>query len=114
MAALLTQTLGDTGAAPTFGAASTSDTAEIGNGRNTFVVYRNSQATTEDVTVVVAGDTDYGEPLPQKVVTVPAIAGSIPGESWILLHKEYDDGTGRATLTLTDATTVTVAVVRVG
>lgn len=108
MAALATQYLADTGALPTFTAASTSDTAEIGNGHNTFIVYRNTNGAIRAMNVVVPGNTFFGLAQPDNTVSVPATTG----EKWIPLRKEYDDGTGRATITVADATGVTVAVVR--
>lgn len=112
MAALTTQNIVAAGTAPTFGAASTSDTAEVGNGTNTFAVYKNSDASTEDITVVVPGNTSYGEPNPDVTLTI----GANTGELWIPLRKEYDaaDGTGRCTITMASATGVTVAIVRMG
>lgn len=109
MAALAIQNIVDTGTAPTFGAASTSDTAEIGNGQNTFLVYKNSGAT-EDITVAVPGNTFFGIAEPDNVMTLPAS----PGELWIPLRKEYSDGSGSATVTMGDATGITVALVRMG
>jgi hypothetical protein len=109
MASLTTQNIVDAGTKPTFGAAAASDTAEIGNGSNTFVVYKNT-GTQKTVTIVAPGNTDYGQPNPDPALTL----GATTGELWIPLRKDYDpgDGTGRATITLSDATAVTVAVVR--
>lgn len=108
MAALSTSNIVNSGTAPTFVAASTSDTAEVGSGGNTFVVYRNAHASeTRTVTIVVAGDTEYGTPLPDPQITVPAT-----GEAWIPMRRAYMDETGRATLTATNAADLTVAVVR--
>jgi hypothetical protein len=109
MAALTTQNIVDAGTKPTFAAASTSDTAEIGTGHNTFLVYKNTDATTEAITVVAPGTTPYGQPFPDPVLTIAATTG----ELWIPLRKEYDDGSGRATVTMASATGITVAVVRI-
>lgn len=117
MAALTTQTLVNAGTAPNFGAAAVSDTVEVGNGRNTFVVYRNADAVNvKTVTISVPGNTSYGQPTPDPAIAVPA-----SGQVWIPLRKEFADasgaGVGRATLTVSGtggATDVTVAVVRVG
>lgn len=113
MAALTTQNVVNAGTAPTFGAASASDTVEVGNGRNTFVVYKNGHATLpRTVTVTVPGNTSYGAANPDPAIVVPAV-----GEVWVPLRKEFDagDGTGRATITASDsAADLTVAVVRVG
>lgn len=113
MAALTTQSLVNAGTAPTFGAAAASDTAEVGNGVNTFVVYKNASGGSLTVTVTVPGTTSYGQPSPD-----PAIAVADGAEAWIPLRKEYADagtaGVGRCTITTSTQTSVTVAVVRVG
>jgi hypothetical protein len=112
MAALSTQNIVDAGTAPTFAAAAAvGNTAEIGNGKNTFYVVKNGDAGSHTVTVTVPGSTDYGQPTPDPVITVAA-----GEEAWIPLRKAYDpaDGTGRATLTLDATTSITHAVVRLG
>jgi hypothetical protein len=110
MAALTTQTITDAAAALTFTTlASASDTAHVGNGRDTFLVCRNTSASPVTVTITPPGETAYGEDLPAKVVTVPATSG----ERWIPLRKEYAGDDNRATIaTATPAAGVTVAVVR--
>ena len=113
MAALTTQKIVDAGTAPTFAAAAaTSNTVEIGDGRNTFYVVKNTNGATRTVTITVPGSTDYGQPTPDPVLTVAATTG----ELWIPLRKAYDpaDGTGRATITLEATAGVTHAVVRLG
>lgn len=115
MAALSTQLVVDAGTKPTFGAAASSDTAEIGSGLNTFVVYKNTDTNAKTITVTVAGNTNYGQPWPDPALALAANTG----ELWIPMRKAYDpgDGTGRATLTVTGTggvTGVTVAVVQVG
>jgi hypothetical protein len=110
MTALATNQLVNAGTAPTFVAASVSDTAAVGTGSNTFVVYKNSHATlTRTVTLVVPGTTSYGAALPDPAVVVPAL-----GEVWIPLRREYRaiDGGGRVTITTADASNLTVSVVR--
>lgn len=111
MAALTTFPLVIAGTAPTFVAASTSDTAEYGSGSNTFAVYKNGDAGPHTVTITVPGNTSYGQPNPD-----PAYVVAAGGERWIPLKTEYANGVnlGRATLTLDGATSVTVAIVRVG
>lgn len=113
MANLTTHQITHTGAAPVFDDAELSDTAEVGNGHNTFVVYKNSDSNAKTVTVTVPGTTDYGEPNPEPAIALAANTG----EAWIPMRKDYDagDGTGRATLTVSGTggvTGVTVAVVR--
>lgn len=114
MAALTTQNIVFAGTAPTLAAASTSDTAEVGNGANTFLVYKNT-GTQKTITLVVPGTTAYGSATPDPTVTLPATTGEV----WIPLRREYADaavaGVGRCTVTMTpDATGVTVAAVRMG
>jgi hypothetical protein len=115
MAALSTQNIVDAGTAPTFGAAAASDTAEVGSGINTFVVYKNTDSNAKTITITVPGNTSYGQANPD-----PALAlGANTGELWIPLRRIYDagDGSGRATLSVTGTggvTGVTVAVVRMG
>lgn len=112
MAALTTQNIVDAGTAPTFdAAAATSNTAEVGNGKNTFYVVKNGDASPHTVTVTVPGETSYGQDTPD-----PAIVIAAGEEAWIPLRKEYDaaDGTGRATIGLDATTSITHAVVRTG
>lgn len=117
MAALTTQLLVNAGTAPALGAAAISDTAEVGTGSNTFVVYKNTDANEKTVTITVPGTTSYGQATPDPAITLAATTGEV----WIPLRKEFVDkataGAGRCTLTVSgtgDATGVTVAVVRVG
>lgn len=114
MAALTTQNIVNAGTAPTFGAASTSDTAEVGNGVNTYVHYKNTDASTEAITVVVPGTNSYGQANPDVTLTI----GANTGELLIPLRKEFEDaavaGVGRCTITMASATGITVAVVRLG
>lgn len=114
MANLVTRHLADAGTAPTFDAAALADTAEVGNGKNTFVVYKNGAGADVTVTIAVPGSTTYGQPTPDPSITVAA-----GGEAWIPLRKEYADaenaGVGRCSLSVSPAvTSVTVAVVQVG
>jgi hypothetical protein len=113
MAALTTQNIVPAGTAPTFVAASASDTAEVGNGLNTFAVYKNTSSTACNVTIVVPGTLITGDAYPDKQIALPITTG----ELWIPLRKEYDagDGTGRCTITTSaqDAN-IKVAVVRMG
>lgn len=116
MAALTLQTIVNAGTKPTFSAATTSDTARINSGSDTFLVYKNTDATnSRTLTVVVPGSTDYGSPLPDPTFTLAAVNG----EAWIPLRKAYDpgDGTGAATITMSGTGApagVTVALVQMG
>lgn len=113
MAALTTQNIVAAGTKPTFTAAAASDTAEVGNGVNTFAVYTNASAVACNVTIVYPGTLISGDAIPDKEIVLPITTG----ELWIPLRKEYDagDGTGRATLTTSgqDAD-IKVAIVRMG
>lgn len=109
MSARTAYQLVDAGTPPTFSAATASDTMPINSGTNTFAVYRNGSGSSVTVTVVVPGNTTYGQPTPDPALTVAAA-----GELWIPLRKEFDDGTGNATLTTSSQTSVTMAVVKVG
>lgn len=109
MAALTVQTLSDAGTTVTHALPGASDTANIGSGHNTFLVYKNTSATVLTVTVAVPGNTFFGVAEQDNVVTVPITTG----EKWIPLRKEYDDGTGNATITTSaQVAGMTVAVVR--
>jgi hypothetical protein len=122
MAALVTQNLVDAGTAPTLtGAASTSDTAEVGNGHDTFLVVTNTDSADHVVKIVVPGNTSYGQANPDPAITVVATTGT----AWIPLRREFLDaanaGVGRCTVnvfaadgTTANATGVKIAVVRVG
>lgn len=110
MAALSTQNIADTGAAPTLtGLAGASDTADVGNGRNTFLVCRNTTGSSVTFTITPPGETSYGENLPVKAIVVPATTG----EKWIPLRKEYAADDNRCTITTSaQGAGITVAVVR--
>lgn len=109
MAVLPVRNLVDAGTRPTLVAATTSDTAKIGNGKANFAVYLNSSGASVTLTVLGQGTTEYGKDLPDNVITIAAGA-----EVWIPLRSDYSDGTGYATITLSLATSVTAAVVSVG
>lgn len=113
MAALTTQLLVDAGTKPTYVNSSASDTAEVGNGVNTFLHYKNTGGSIAVITVVVPGNTSYGQANPDPAISVAATTG----EGWIPLRKIYDagDGSGRATITATNSgATLQVAVIQVG
>lgn len=114
MAVLATQNIVAAGTAPTFAGVGASDTAEVGNGANTFAVYKNTNGATRTITITVPGNTTYGQARPDPVLTIAATTG----ELWIPLRKEYEDsavaGVGRCTLTPSATSGVTVAIVRTG
>lgn len=118
MGALTPQDLVDlNGTKPNFGlnTPTASDTAAIGTGSNSFLVYKNTDATnTRTVTIAVPGNTSYGQVNPPAVYTLATTSGEV----WIPLRKAYDQGTsspGNALITVTGTgfpTGVTVALVR--
>lgn len=115
MAALTTQSLVHAGTAPDLTTAATaSDTADVGTGSNTFVVYRNTNATARTVTVTLpVTGTPYTEASPATVTYDLADGSSTATEVWIPLHKDYAGSDGRAALSVAPAVTnVTVAVIR--
>lgn len=114
MAVMAVQKIVDAGTAPTHSAANTTDTAVVGSGANSFLHVKNGSASVVTVTITDYLTADNGDSVPPHVVSVPAISGSIPGESWIPLRKSYDkgDGTG-AQIAYSAVTTVTSALVQV-
>lgn len=114
MAVLTTQLLVDAGTKPNFAldTVGVSNTAEVGNGTNTFLVVKNGSGSSVNVTITVPGSTTYGQPEPDPVIAVPAA-----DEKWIPLRREYYDstaGVGRCTVAVSLATSVTAAVVQLG
>ena len=97
MAALTIRSVLDAGTKPASQNSSTSDTVDIGNGHNTFLRYVNTGGSDAVVTITVPGNTAYGQPNPDPAITVVATTG----EMWIPIRKEYDDGTGANTATVT-------------
>lgn len=113
MADLTTFKLVDAGTAPTPVAASASDTAEVGNGYNTFLYVDNGGGASTTVTITVPGNTTYGQPTPDPAIVVAAGA-----QAWIPLRREYADatnaGVGRCAIAASPTTSVNIAVVQVG
>jgi hypothetical protein len=107
MADLATNQVVDAGTAPAAVAASASDTVEVGNGRNVLVEYFNSSGSPVDITFAAVGTTDYGDDLPDHVVTVPA-----NGSVLVPVRKDYSDA-GRATVTTAGSASLTVRVFKV-
>lgn len=109
MALLATQQITITGATITLGAAAASDTVVPSD--RTFLLYRNTNAATRDIAVVVPG-AYYGQNLTDVTVTI----GATTGEEFIgpIDSKLADPVTGLVTVTVSPAIAgVTVAAVRV-
>lgn len=101
MAALTVQSIVDAGTKPPSQNSSASDTATYDNGRNSFLVYRNTGGSIAVLTIVVAGNNAYGQANPDPVINVPATTGEV----WIPLRREMDDGNGTSTVTVTGTNT---------
>jgi hypothetical protein len=104
-----------TGAAPTFTAATVSDTMGR-DGSTLFAVYRSVHASSHTVTVVTPGNDPFGVAFADKAYTLGAGTGAgniVPTDIWIPLIKEFQDPiTGLITITVdSSATAVTMAVV---
>lgn len=99
MAALTVRSILDAGTKPASQNSSASDSVDIGDGHNTFLRYVNTGGSDVVVTINVPGNTDYGQPNPDPAITVVATTGEV----WIPIHKEYDDGNGANTATVTVA-----------
>lgn len=103
-----------TGAGPTFAAAAASDTMPVGE--RLWVEYRSthSAATTLTVVMPAALTLETGVDYPDKVYTLAAGGGAgniVPSEIRIPLLKLFQDGTtGVATITTSQQTLVTLAV----
>ena len=107
MALLSTQTIVNAGTAPTFAAAAASDTVTYSTGL--FVVYKNTNAATRTITVVVPGNTLYDDAITDHALTIAATTG----ELWIPIRSlARDTTTGLVTITTSAQTNVTVAAVR--
>lgn len=114
MAAISTQTLNfATGAEPTFTAASASDDLECpSTAGQIFVVYKNTNAATRDIAITMAQTEVYGNTLPAPGTGNKYTIGATTGVLYIPLLPQYNNGSGRVTVTCTaSAVNVTVAVV---
>jgi hypothetical protein len=108
MALLAHQQITITGATITHSAASTSDT--VAPDDRLFLWYKSTQGTTEVITVVVPG-TYYSQNLADVQVTIAATNG----EELIgpIDRRLADPTTGLVTITMADATNITVAAVKI-
>lgn len=108
MAQISTFTLTPAGTAPTLGAAAASDTALTGRG--VFLVVKNTNAATRDITIAAPGNVATGQAYPDTTITVAALTG----ENWIPLYPEYaDPADGLAHITWSATAGVTRAVIAV-
>lgn len=99
MAALTIQKLVGSGLTPVYSAPTASDTVDVGNGINTWVVYKNTSATSVTVTVTGAGTVDYSPAMPNVTYTVPITNGEV----WVPIFKDQDQGTGTGATITTSA-----------
>jgi len=108
VALLVYQPLGSySGGFPSFGAASTSDT--VPPDEHGYLWYKNTDATTEVITVVVPGSA-FGIALTDTTFTIAATTGEeMYGP---LVQALADPATGLITITMASATGITVAAVR--
>jgi len=108
MALLTAQQVAITGLSPSFASATASDT--IVPDERVFLYYKNTNAATRDITVVVPATT-FGQNNPDVASTIAATTGEerigpmVPGLA--------DPTTGLITITLSATPGVTVAAVRV-
>ncbi|MFH8405573.1 hypothetical protein ACH4FX_12470 [Streptomyces sp. NPDC018019] len=105
-----TQVIVPAGTAPTFTAATASDTMEVGE--RVWVEYRSTHSATTTVTVIGERELENGDVTPNKVYTL-GIGSVTMSELRIPLYKSYQDATtGVAAITTSQQTGVTMAVVR--
>lgn len=116
MATLTVQNVVEAGLAPSYAAAAVADEFVNPSDESVFVHYKNTNAAARTITVLkqkasvpVPG---YGAvPLSDLVVNLPANTGDVMLGPFPAA--KYNDGNGKVQLTLSAATNVTVAVVRV-
>lgn len=105
-----TQSIVPAGTAPTFTAATASDTVEVGE--RVWIEYRSTHSSTTTVTVLGKGVLDNGDTVPGKVYTL-GIGSVTMAELHIPMYRSYQDSvTGLATITTSQQTAVTMAVRR--
>lgn len=107
MALIATQNVKLAGTAPTLAAAAAGDTATCGHGY--FLVVKNTNAATRDITIAVPGNLATGVAYPDKVYAIAADTG----ELWIPLLDIYRDPSDQlAHITWSATANVTRAVVK--
>lgn len=110
MAQMAVQKVLDSGLDPTKSAANSPDTADVGNGHNTFLDLKNTAGSPVTVTIQSYTELDNGSIAPAATWTLAATTGVLK----IPLRQQYDkgDGTG-AQITYSSVTGVTSSLVRV-
>lgn len=107
MTAVATQSVKLDGTAPSFAAAASGDTFEVGSGHK--VIVRNAAGSSMTVTVAVPGTQKNGVANDPTVYTVPATTG----EKWIPAYDYLADPTdGRMHVTYSSTSSVTRASVK--
>lgn len=108
MALLSIQQVAITGTTPSYGAVASTDT--IVPDDRAFLIVKNASGTADNVVVVVPGTT-YGQANPDVTTTVPITTG----ERWIgpMTAALADPTTGLISVTHSQTTSVTCALVRV-
>ena len=108
MALLSQQQVVITGTTPSYGAVAASDT--IVPDERAFLIVKNASGSIDNAVVVVPGST-YGQANPDVTVSVPITTG----ERWIgpMVPALADPTTGLITVTHSQTTSVTCALVRV-
>ena len=109
MALLTPQQIKITGLAPVLAAANSTDT--VAADERVFLLYRNTNAATRTITVVTPTKLDqYGQALPDIVITIAATTGE---ERIGPMTQDLADSTGLVTVNLSATANVTVAAIRI-
>lgn len=108
MALLTMQQISLPSLTPTYGAVAASDTIANADDR-TFLHVKNASGTADTVTIVIPGNDQFGSAVPDPTVTVPITSGDrmIP-----ILPTMADPATGLVTVTHSQTTSVTCALLR--
>lgn len=109
MALLTVQQVSAPSTTPTYGAVAASDTILNPDDR-TFLIVKNASGTIDTVTLVIPGNDQFGSAIPDPTVAVPITTG----ERWIPIRSAMaDPSTSLVTVTHSQTTSVTCALVRV-
>lgn len=108
MALLTVQTILGSGITPSYSAVAASDTIAITDDR-TFLQVKNASGTIDTVTIVIPGNDQFGSAIPDPTVSVAITTG----DKMIALSPAMaDPATGLITVTHSQTTSVTCALVR--